>query len=104
MSIHLAKPPTPSSGNPGCDCPGDACEPWCTCQDCDSRPEALCHITVGVTFGTLVQEMVELLSDDKCGDHVFSRAGRDDDGNLVLVFDAPADAEPDGLRLVASGG
>jgi hypothetical protein len=91
MAVQLAKPAAPASGGPDCVCPGGECGPWCTCLACDSRPEALCHLKVGTTFGAVANEMIETLSDGGCGDHVFTRVGRDATGTLVLVFDAPGD-------------
>jgi hypothetical protein len=99
MAVRPAKPAAPASGGPRCVCPGDTCDPWCTCLACDSRPEALCHLENGTTLGAVVHEMIETLADGGCENHVFTRVGRGANGALVLVFDAPGGTGDPARRL-----
>ncbi len=100
MAVQLANATKPASGGEHCACPRAVCEPWCTCDSCDSRPEALCYVKMGTSFGDMVCEMVETLSADKCGEHVLTRTHHDSDGALILVFDVPAGAGPAALQPV----
>ncbi len=80
-------------GGVGCACVGAACEPWCTCASCDGREATVCMVEVGMTFHGMLCEMLDTLSDDKCGERVLTKTHRDASGTLRFAFeDAPAPA------------
>jgi hypothetical protein len=94
MSTRKVDIARPVSGGANCTCEGPTCESWCGCEACEARLDNTCLLAVGTTFTEIVCELVQTMSDDNCGDLVFTGVHQDDDERVFLVFDTAPDAPP----------